>query len=222
LSPRDATAAATMIDPSAQIGTLPEAGAPSFVFNGGAGSFGGTIQSWYENYVYIQNTGGAAGTYTLYAHNEGAFTFWGDPTTSYAGTSGDFNLMANFDSAGTFLDGWVTINGAITDIGITDPTTQLMTGDLTRFDFAGDLLGFGMDITYCDPAIDAFGCTAVEESIYFGLADVFPGIAALNGMDYQSTMINKTTVPVPASAWLMISGLGWLAVVARRRRATDQ
>lgn len=237
--PNASQAAPVVIDADLQFGTLPPAGTPSFVFNGGAGSFGGTIQSWSENYIFVQNTGGAGGTYTMYAHNEGSFTYWETSTDSYAGTSGQFNLIATFDSAGNVTGGSVEITGAIdrtgsiTGTSITDPTTTLMTAQIVLgpdgFQTNGNTLGFAIDNIICDDAI--VGCANFlgdqnrldqVESIYFGLAGIFPGITELNGMNYQSTMTNKTTVPIPATAWLMLSGLGWLGFMAsRRRNSTD-
>ena len=227
--PNASQAAPVVIDADLQFGTLPPAGTPSFVFNGGAGSFGGTIQSWSENYIFVQNTGGAGGTYTMYAHNEGSFTYWETSTDSYAGTSGQFNLIATFDSAGNVTGGSVEITGAVLGIDISDPTTTLMTADIVLgpdgFQTNGDTVGLAITNIVCDSGGLIVGCAnnpSQVESIYFGLAGIFPGITELNGMNYQSTMTNKTTVPIPATAWLMLSGLGWLGFMAsRRRNSTD-
>jgi len=219
LSPNKAAAAAAVLNPSTQLAGLPEAGAPSFAFNDGINSFGGDIQSWYDNYLIVQNVGGADGSYNFFAHNQGSFTYWETMDTSYGGSSGVFDLSATFDSNGVLTGGTVQITGAIDGIGVTDPTTILMTANLVGFTFEDDLIGFAIDNITCDSSIIGCATTASQiESIYFGLAADFPGIAELGGMNYRSTITNITTVPVPATAWLLLSGLGLLGSMAQRKR----
>lgn len=220
LAPHKADAAAALIDPSTQLPGIPEAGSPAFVFNDGINSFGGDIQGWFENYLVVQNVGGAGGSYNLFAHNQGSFTYWETMGTSYGGSSGMFDLSATFDSNGVLTGGTVQISGSIASIGITDPSTVLMTANLAGFTYQDDLIGFAIDNIVCDSAIVGCATSAGQtESIYFGLADDFPGIAELNGMNYRSTITNKTTVPLPAAAWLMFSALGLLATMAGRKKA---
>ena len=139
--------------------------------------------------------------------------------TSYGGSTGVFDLSATFDSNGVLTGGTVQITGAIDGIGVTDPTTILMTANLVGFTFEDDLIGFAIDNITCDSSIIGCATTASQtESIYFGLAADFPGIAELGGMNYRSTITNITTVPLPATAWLLLSGLGLLGSMARRKR----
>ena len=226
LAPGKADAAGALIDPSTQLGDIPKAGAPAFVFNDGVNSFGGDVQSWFDNYLVIQAMDGGNDGYNMTAHNQGSFTYWETMDTSYGGSTGVFDLNATFDSAGQLTGGTVQITGAIAGIGITDASTVLMEANLVDFTFEGDLIGFAIDNIVCDPAGGPDGGRIVgcqddptaRESIYFGLTADFPGIAELAGRNYRSTMTNKTTVPIPATAWLMLSGLGLLSTVARRKQ----
>ena len=212
LAPAKAEAAAALIDPSTQLAGIPAAGAPSFAFNDGINSFGGDIQSWYDNYLIVQNVGGASGSYNFFAHNQGAFTYWETADTRYEGSSGVFDLSATFDSNGQLTGGTVEITGAI-DGMIADASTVLMTANLVGFTFEDDLIGFAIDNIVCDASIIGCATSASQtESIYFGLAADFAGIAELGGMNYRSTITNITTVPIPAAAWLMLSSIGWLGI----------
>jgi len=212
-------AAGLTINPSTQLGSIPEAGAPSFVFNDKVGRFGNDVQNWFDNYVVVQNDGGSSGNYNFFAHNEGNFTFWDTMDSNMAGVGGSFDLNATFDSNGALLaGGTVQITGAIADLGIFDPNTVLMTAELVGFEFAGDLIGFAINNINCDAAIA--GCAtdpSQRESVYFALGQAFPGIAELAGSNYRTTMINKTTVPLPAGVWLMLSGLSCFGFMARKR-----
>ena len=212
-------AQALTVDPNASLPGIPMAGTPSFNFNDLGGDYSNTIDSWFTNLVYVQSNGIGNG-YTLYAYAEGNFTFYGDPSTSYEGTDGVFNLQADFDDAGNLLGGGtVTIDGIIPDIGI-NSSTQLMSADLSSYAFQDDLVGFAIDNITCAPEVAAFDCQTGPESIYFFTAGNFPDIGSLAGEDYQTTMASKTTVPVPAAVWLMLSGLGLLGTFAYRKKHT--
>jgi hypothetical protein len=219
LLPPTALAAPATLEPSIQLPGLPEAGAPSFTFSEGANTFGGNIQSWYDNYAVFQNVGGAGGSYNFFAHSTGQFSYLESPDTGFGGVAGILDLNATFDSNGTLqAGGTITITGAIAGIGITDPTTQLMTAELIDFVFDGDKLGFAISNIQC--AVEIVGCAKSEtqvESVYFGLGGNFEGIADLNGKHYRSTIMSTTTVPLPAAVWLMLSGLGTLLMFRPRR-----
>ena len=217
-----ATAAPATVQPTTQLGSIPEAGAPSFVFNQGFNTFSSNVQSWFDNYVIIQNEGGADGSYNLFAHNEGSFTYWETMGTSMGGTMGSFDLNAKFDSNGVLqAGGTVQITGTIAGAGINDAATVLMTADLGGFEYDNDIEGFAIANIRC--AEEIIGCADDPdqvESIYFGMTAAFSGIENLNGANYRTTMTNITTVPVPAALWLMISGLACLAGLARRNAPT--
>jgi hypothetical protein len=214
-------ASALTLDPDADLVGIPKAGTPSFVFNDTGNDYSGTIQSWYDNILYITLNDAADG-YDFYGYNTGAFTFNQSSTTSYAG-DGYFYLQGQFDLLGNlFPNGTVEINGVIPDLLITNPE-PLMSAAVTSFNYLDNLVGFKINGITCNSAI--IGCLTGPESVYFQTAVDFPDIAALAGNDFRTTMAGITTVPVPASVWLMLSGLGLLGRFARRkklRRLSDQ
>jgi hypothetical protein len=218
--PGSASAALARLEPSNQLSGIPASGAPSFVFNNTpANRFGNNVQSWFDNYAIIQNVGGANGSYNLFAHNEGSFGFFEAIGIQTEGSMGNFDLNATFDSDGTLTGGTVTIMGAIAGLGIDDPSTVLMTADLLNFNFEGNLAGFSIGNIRC--AAEIQNCESDPgdiESVYVRLAGNFAGVENLNGKHYRSTIASITTVPIPAAAWLMISGLACIAGIAGQRR----
>jgi hypothetical protein len=209
-------ASALTLDPNADLDGIPQAGTPSFVFNDTGNDYSGTIQSWYDNILYISLNEAEDG-YDFYGYNTGTFTFNQGTTTSYAG-DGYFYLQAQFDLSGNLLGGTVEINGVIPDLNVTAPA-QLMSATLTTdFNYLDNLVGFKIDNISCDSAI--IGCETGPESVYFKTAVDFPDIATLAGNNFRTTMAGITTVPVPASVWLMLSGLGILGHFARKKQSS--
>ena len=219
LLPVTTLAAPAVVQPTTQLPGLPEAGTPSFIFNEGANTFGGNIQSWYDSYAVFQNVGGAGGSYNFFAHSTGNFTYWESVGTSFGGATGTLDLNAVFDSNGILqAGGTITITGAIAGIGITDPTTQLMTAELIDFVFDGDKLGFAISNIQCADEIVGCAKSATQvESVYFGLGGNFDGITNLNGKHYRSTIMSATTVPIPAAGWLLLSALSALFMTRQKR-----
>jgi hypothetical protein len=129
-----------------------------------------------------------------------------------------YKLIANFDTAGGFLDGTLKIKGKInTPIGKAKGT--LMTATLTSFAFTSDLnsslLGFNTTDIQCNSIIEEWlNCTS-NESVYIALYE--------SGFDptvkgFKSKGLSVATVPVPAAVWLFGSGLIALVGMTRRRK----
>jgi len=198
-----ASAVAATINPDASLPGIAQAGYPSFTFGETDSGYGNNIQKWFSNYSYIKRE---AQTYQMTARSSGDFKFWIAEDSYYSGNSGTFDMNAIFDLDGNLLSGDAIIRGALPELGI-NSVQDLMIADLVADGFAyqNNLLGFRIMITYCPEQID---CNTVPESIYFYTDKEFKGFASMNGSSpYFTTMAVKATVPVPASAWLMLSGL---------------
>jgi hypothetical protein len=134
------------------------------------------------------------------------------------GKSAKYSLLASFDVGGNLLPGGtVSLRGGIDDLGI-PRNTLLMTADLSDWNIVSnpDLWGFATTRIWCDPML-LISCTE-NESVYVELDTPFVGFS--NGV-FKSNGYATTTIPIPASAWLFMSGLGLLFIVRRKTNRSN-
>jgi hypothetical protein len=93
-----------------------------------------------------------------------------------------------------------------------------MTADLSGSNLFTDpnLWGFSTSSIWCDPML-LISCTE-NESVYVELDTPFVDFS--NGV-FKSSGFATTTIPIPASAWLFMSGLGLLYIVRRKTNRSN-
>ena len=157
------------------------------------------------------------GSWTLQTNNGlKDFTFNDGTNPIWNGDGFKYNFSAKFDqNSGVFLSGSMSIEGSIAGLGIMDKKTTLMSADLTSFGFnaGGSILGFNTTNIVCDAGLGV-NCT-MSESVLLFVDDLFNGDTLGR---YHTTALAITSVPVPAAVWLFGSGLGFMGVIARRRK----
>ena len=130
---------------------------------------------------------------------------------------GDFAIFTNFGVAGTvFNDNWyftlgqTGAGGHVTNLDVTIGTTSIL-----------NISPFLVTLHDGGPtgAVEATGTTFNLASLPSGLYDlVITGIATgLSGGVYSGT-VAASAVPLPAAAWLLLSGLAGVGAMARWRR----
>ncbi len=200
---------------------IPESGPLNFDFNELSRPAGSLKEAlWKIAHNRIELTQPVAGITLFRAINAGRFVFTALDGTLYEGTNGNFQLNATFGADGTLAGGTVVITGAIAGIGISTPQL-LMSADLTAFATDNGLVGFATGNVFCN-AVYAADCFA-NESVYLrtGLSTGPDGLGSLQASSLAATLSSSsTTVPLPASAWLLLSAFGALVGLSRGRRST--
>jgi hypothetical protein len=187
---------------------IPQAGEPSFSFSDSTCS---SIACWYSNYTLVMPTETG---YSVSAYNSGDFTYTETAGGEvYNGENGSMLLTAELDQDGNLLAGEYQITGQIGSLGITE-TEVLTAGNLVDVASEEAVIGFATDNVSC--AEEILNCLD-EESVYLFWDMAMPDLADLdNTAGFVSTSASLTTVPLPGSAWLFLTGL---AVLARKARA---
>lgn len=160
-----------------------------------------------------------------------------DPDEAHKVQSAKFNLVSAFDEDLNFLDGSVSIEGKIKDLGV-DTKTTLWEADLSHFGFdnnASDGSPESLGWTTTDPsgwAVDAGYWSGADESVYLynftkgnkpssSIPEMFgKGEGEKINDDLHATAL--TTVPVPAAVWLLGSGLLGLAGLGARAKKSRE
>ena len=195
---------------------IPESGPLNFEFTDAVTpptSMNDLIRKWNANRVTVSAP--LPGLTQIDAVNIGNFTFTDLDWTQHQGTNGRFQLSAVFDSTGTLVGGTVSIVGQVSGIGINTVQT-LMTAELSGFAREGNLIGFATTNVWCNAAYaaDCFQNESVYLNVQYNETDVNTD-GLINGQFLASSL---TTVPVPASVWLLGSALGLMGATMRRRK----
>jgi len=158
------------------------------------------------------------GNFRLKARNRGVAagksTFYVSPSLddTYAIHKTRFRFKAKYKNGE--LTGRIRIKGKMPELGLNKRRT-LMTADLKgQWNSTGQLVGFNTMNIECHAAIKVVAVCTTDEVIYLSELEDALDLGGPRGK-YKTTGLAVTSVPVPATAWLFVSGLLGLAGVAR-------
>lgn len=155
-------------------------------------------------------------TYNSKTHKGGGISLFHLSSADYYEiTNTVFDFSANIQHS--ILSGSMSISGRIDSL---NASGLLMSANLTGvYDQAGHLLGFNTKDIECSAAINTAiggsGCTSAEV-VYFSL-DKILDLNAKHSQKIYGTAY--TSVPLPATVWLLGSGMLGLAGISRRKKA---
>jgi hypothetical protein len=202
-------AQATVKPPVFDAPGIPAAGFPDFM-----GSISATAV-WGDSGVTLNVTG----------TNAAVPTFSLDGTHQYAVQNEKYNLYLNYGFDGS-VSGKVSITGAISGLHVAQQ--NLYTANIIGAAF-GDNFSLGLKTTNVGESGWASKYQNGPESVYlYNLKNFrwsesdFGNLNRLNHDDNPSlrfTGLQFTTVPLPAAAWLLVSGIAGLSSFVRRRIA---
>jgi hypothetical protein len=142
--------------------------------------------------------------------------FFTSVSTSYTVSSVKYDGSVLWNPDGSFNTGTVSITGKVAGFG----RQELMTATLDNFEWdSGAWLGFNTSNIQCSADLNSLigggGCTT-NESLLIQLKNGWDGNPLTKGLNLSG--IALTSVPLPAAAWLFVSGLGLIGVTARRNK----
>lgn len=119
-------------------------------------------------------------------------------------------MTLNFSNAVDFFGGYFTYNDSLL-VQAYDSNDNLIASSAALCDF--NTMGAG-----CSAPNELVQVTAVGSIWRVVISDNYSNIWTLDDASFTGSRDPSTTVPLPATAWLLFSGLGGLGFIGRRRR----